>query len=76
MNRKQKTGLLWAVCLGVLIVSVMTTHVSLIVLGKRGGRFFDIAGQMIPPTWDYGAVVLQPLWATIQMSFAGTILGA
>lgn len=76
MNRKQKTGLLWAVCLGMLIVSVMTTHVSLIVLGKRGGRFFDIAGQMIPLAWDYGAVVLQPLWATIQMSFAGTILGA
>lgn len=61
MNRKQKTGLLWAVCLGMLIVSVMTTHVSLIVLGKRGGRFFDIAGQMIPLAWDYGAVVLQPL---------------
>ncbi len=76
MNHKQKAGLLWAAFLGMLIVSVMTTHVSLIVLGKRGSRFFDIAGQMIPPAWDYGAVVLQPLWATIQMSFAGTVLGA
>ena len=76
MNRRQKAGLLWAAFLGMLIVSVMTTHVSLIVLGKRGSRFFDIAGQMIPPAWDYGAAVLQPLWATIQMSFAGTVLGA
>lgn len=76
MNHKQKAGLLWAAFLGMLIISVMTTHVSLIVLGKRGSRFFDIAGQMIPPAWDYGAVVLQPLWATIQMSFAGTVLGA
>lgn len=76
MNRRQKAGLLWAAFLGMLIVSVMTTHVSLIVLGKRGSRFFDIAGQMIPPAWDYGTAVLQPLWATIQMSFAGTVLGA
>lgn len=76
MNRRQKAGLLWAAFLGMLIVSVMTTHVSLIVLGKRGSRFFDIAGQMIPPAWDYGVAVLQPLWATIQMSFAGTVLGA
>ena len=76
MNRRQKAGLLWAAFLGMLIVSVMTAHVSLIVLGKRGSRFFDIAGQMIPPAWDYGAAVLQPLWATIQMSFAGTVLGA
>lgn len=76
MNRRQKAGLLWAAFLGMLIVSVMTTHVSLIVLGKRGSRFFDIAGQMVPPAWDYGTAVLQPLWATIQMSFAGTVLGA
>ncbi len=76
MNRRQKAGLLWAAFLGMLIISVMTTHVSLIVLGKRGSRFFDITGQMIPPAWDYGAAVLQPLWATIQMSFAGTVLGA
>ena len=76
MNHRQKAGLLWGAFLGMLIVSVMTAHVSLIVLGKRGSRFFDIAGQMIPPAWDYGAAVLQPLWATIQMSFAGTVLGA
>ncbi len=76
MNHKVKAALGWAAFVGMCILSVITTHSSALVLLKRGSRFFDIAGQMIPPAWAYGSVVLQPLWATIQMSFAGTVLGA
>lgn len=76
MRSKVKTGFLWTAFWGMLAVSVLTTHSSLLVLWERGRRFFDIAGQMIPPAWEYGVVIAEPLWATIQMSFTGTIVGA
>ena len=75
-HNKVKATLGWAVFIGMCVLSVITTHSSAVVLLKRGSRFFDITGQMIPPAWAYSSVVLQPLWATIQMSFAGTVLGA
>lgn len=31
---------------------------------------------MIPPDMSYGRIVLAPLWATVQMSLAGTGIGA
>ena len=46
------------------------------VLLSRGGEFFTILAKMFPPDWRYAASVLAPLWQTVQMSVAGTFLGA
>lgn len=49
MNHKIKAALRWVAFVGMCVLSVITTHSSALVLLKRGSRFFDIAGQMIPP---------------------------
>lgn len=46
------------------------------VLLSRSGEFFTILAKMFPPDWRYAASVLAPLWQTVQMSVAGTFLGA
>lgn len=45
-------------------------------LMERGGEFFTILEKMFPPDWSYAASILSPLWQTVQMSVAGTFLGA
>lgn len=62
--------------LALIILCGESTDVSLSLLLRRGVRFFDIAGAMIPPETSYARVVLAPLWATVQMSLAGTGIGA
>ena len=62
--------------LALTILCGESAGVSLSLLVRRGVRFFDIAGAMIPPDMSYGRIVLAPLWATVQMSLAGTGIGA
>ena len=62
--------------LALTILCGESAGVSLSLLLRRGVRFFDIAGAMIPPDMSYGRIVLAPLWATVQMSLAGTGIGA
>lgn len=62
--------------LALTILCWESAGVSLSLLLRRGVRFFDIAGAMIPPDMSYGRIVLAPLWATVQMSLAGTGIGA
>ncbi|MCH3950547.1 MAG: ABC transporter permease subunit [Acidaminococcus sp.] len=57
-------------------ISLWKVQFSLPLLWERGSRFFDIARAMVPPDLSYVPVVLRPLWATVQMSVAGTVLGA
>ena len=47
-----------------------------LVLVERGGRFFDMVEAMLPPDTGYLPSVLPPLLATLEMSVAGTVLGA
>jgi phosphonate transport system permease protein len=42
----------------------------------RRSHLTDILRQMIPPDWSYFGKILSPLWATVQMSVTGTVLGA
>ena len=56
--------------LALTILCGESAGVSLSLLLRRGVRFFDIAGAMIPPDMSYGRIVLAPLWATVQMSLA------
>ena len=46
------------------------------ILLRRGGEFFSILEQMFPPDWAFAKSVLSPLWQTVQMSVAGTAVGA
>ena len=71
--RRTGMGMLF---LALIILCGESTDVSLSLLLRRGMRFFDIAGAMIPPETSYARVVLAPLWATVQMSLAGTGIGA
>ena len=45
-------------------------------LWSRRDHLTDILRQMIPPDWGYFPRILAPLWATVQMSVAGTALGS
>ena len=71
----RRTGMV-LLFLALIILCGESTNVSLSLLLRRGVRFFDIAGAMIPPDTSYARVVLAPLWATVQMSLAGTGIGA
>lgn len=71
----RRTGMV-LLFMALIILCGESTNVSLSLLLRRGVRFFDIAGAMIPPDTSYGRVVLAPLWATVQMSLVGTGIGA
>lgn len=59
-----------------LFISAEVTNFSLEILFKRGGQFFVLIGDMIPPNWPYIGRVWQPLLETIKMSLIGSMLGA
>jgi phosphonate transport system permease protein len=59
-----------------IVAAGQTVDFSVFLLIQRGSRFFDIFWAMLPPDTVYAVVVLQPLWATVQMSLAGTAIGA
>jgi phosphonate transport system permease protein len=40
--------------------------------GRAGA---DILSRMVPPDWSFAAVILQPLWDTLNIATLGTILG-
>lgn len=63
--------LIAAVC-----VSVNMTGFDMELLQSRGGEFFKILGDMIPPNTKYMSSVWEPLFATIKMSVIGSLCGA
>jgi phosphonate transport system permease protein len=76
MMKRDRHWLLEIVFLIVLVIAGQSVDFSLELLLRRGVRFFDIASAMVPPDASYAAVVVRPLWATIQMSLIGTVAGA
>ena len=42
----------------------------------RRGHLADVFVRMVPPDWGYFPRIIRPLFATVQMSVAGTVLGA
>ena len=76
MKRRHLTPLF--VLLGLLLL-IMAGHFT----GCSFGRFWarrshlgDVFSRMIPPDWSYFPRIFRPLWATIQVSVAGTALGS
>lgn len=59
-----------------LWISVEVTEFSLITLIERGKNFFNILAMMFPPNMAYVDNVIQPMIATLSMSFVGTLLAA
>ncbi len=59
-----------------LILAWRLTGCSLERFWARRSHMGDLFGKMIPPDWGYLPRILSPLWATLQMSFTGTALGA
>lgn len=62
--------------LALFLLACGAADVSLPALLRRGGHLGDIVGRMFPPDWAYAPKVLPLLWATVQMSVAGTALGS
>lgn len=66
----------WALLGALFLLSCRASGVSLSLLVRRGRHFGDIVSRLFPPDWSYVPKVLPLLWATIQMSVTGTVLGS
>ncbi len=66
----------WIALFVLAAIACTVTDVSIEVLITHGGRFGDMLAAMFPPNWSYAAKVWAPLVATVQMSIAGTFIGA
>ena len=73
--KRKKTALLWLLLLLLFILAGRFTGCSLPLFWARRSHAADIFLRMIPPDWSYFPRILTPLWATVQMSVAGTVLG-
>lgn len=58
------------------IVSIKVTAFDPTTLAKRGGEFFVVFGQMIPPNTAYTSSVIAPILDTIKMSLLGSFIGS
>ena len=77
MSRAKVRSLLWAlVVLLLLVLAGQFTGCSWSLFWARKSHLGDVFSRMIPPDWGYFPRILSPLWATVQMSVAGTALGA
>lgn len=70
------TGLIWLILLVLVGLSIQITGFSFVTLFRRGYQFFVIIRMMFPPVWSYFPEVVQPMLATIAMSFIGTFAAA
>lgn len=76
-QRWHLTTIVWIVLLVVLlIVSAQMTDVNIAMLITNMDQFTALLVQMSHPAWAYTAVILQPMYETIQMAILGTTIGA
>ncbi|WP_265460392.1 phosphonate ABC transporter, permease protein PhnE [Enterococcus sp. HY326] len=76
IERRSCTPILFAVFIGLLILSLQFTQFNFSALMNRGYQFWVIFLQFFPPNINYLSSVLQPLADTIKMSFIGSFLGS
>jgi phosphonate transport system permease protein len=77
MTRAGKKRLAGALLILVLLLAAAwATDCSPGLLWARRGHLTDLTSAMFPPEWGYAARLAAPLWDTLQMSVAGTGLGA
>ncbi len=62
--------------LAVLWAAGRFTGCSLSLFLSRRSHLGDVFLRMIPPDWNYFSRIIVPLWNTVQMSMAGTVLGS
>ncbi len=71
-----KSALKAAAFLAVFFAAAYMTDCDPALFWARKSHLADIFIAMLPPDWAYAAKVVGPLWATVQMSVTGTVLGA
>ena len=65
-----------AVFLLLFLAAAWFTGCDPAMMWSRRDHLTDIASQMFPPDWSFCGKVLPLLWATVQMSVTGTLLGS
>ena len=66
------------IIIGLLVLIYLSAQVTGFDFSKiieRGGEFFKILGDMVPPDFGYAKDVMGPLAETIKMSLIGSIVG-
>lgn len=76
LRPRSKTPMIVLLVLIFTYISFEVTGFKFSVLFKRGGQFFVILRQMVPPNWKYLSYIWTPLFDTIKMSLFGSALGA
>jgi phosphonate transport system permease protein len=67
-------GWLALVALTVWCWQIMTQDTIWSFVADAPRQAADIGDRMVPPRWDYAAVLWQPLWDTINIATLGTLL--
>lgn len=75
-EKASRAPIIIAVILAVSILSVNITGFKLSVIISKGGRFWDILADMVPPNTAYLSKIWAPLIDTIKMSILGSFIGA
>ncbi|ANS76883.1 phosphonate ABC transporter permease [Paenibacillus yonginensis] len=76
LEKRTRIPLILLILIVATYFSVQLTDFSLKILFTRIGNFFTIIGSMIPPKWNYFDDLLGALFATLQMSLLGSVIGA
>ncbi len=74
--QRRRGALLVLAALALFFLAAAFTGCDPALLWSRRGHLADILVKMFPPDWGWFPRILAPLWATVQMSVAGTALGA
>lgn len=75
-ERRSRLPLVLVLVLAGIVVSAKVTGFDLKTLVRRGGYFWVMLRDMVPPDWAYMPKVWRPLWDTIKMSLLGSAAGA
>lgn len=75
-EKRSRTPLILILLLIATAVSIKITGFSIKTILRRGGQFFVILSQMIPPDIGYIGNIWNPLFDTIKMSLLGSFIGS
>ena len=76
MKRRRISLLVFLLCTAVFLAAAWLTGCDLGLMWSRRAHLTDIALKLFPPDWSFAQKVFPLLWATVQMSVTGTVLGA
>jgi len=76
LEKRSRTPLILLILIAATVLSVNFTGFSLPLLFTRIDKFFSLIGDMIPPKWSYMSALWNALFATLQMSLLGSVVGA